>query len=61
MRGFLGLYKTLHMATPTVSQVLAPLEDQVAGALPGDKFQWTHKASQSFREAKDHLAKVSVL
>ena len=61
MRGFLGLYKTLHMATPAISQVLAPLEDQVAGALPGNKFQWTHEASQSFREAKDHLDKVSIL
>ena len=61
MRSFLGLYKTLHMATPAISQVLAPLEDQVAGALPGDKFKWTNKASQGFRQAKDHLEKVSTL
>ena len=61
MREFLDLYKTLHMATPAISEVLAPLEDQVAGALPGDKFQWTHKASQSFRESKDNLEKVSTL
>ena len=50
MRGFLGLYKTLHMATPAISQVLAPLEDQVAGELPGDKFRWTHKVSHKPHE-----------
>ena len=61
MRGFLGLYKTLHMATPAISQVLVPLEEEVAGALPGDKFQWTHKATQRFCKAKSHLDKVSSL
>ena len=31
LRSFLGLYKTLHMATLALSQVLAPLEDAVVG------------------------------
>ena len=31
LRSFICLYKTLHMATPAISRVLAPLEDAVAG------------------------------
>ena len=31
LRSFIGLYKTLHMATPATSWMLAPLEEEVAG------------------------------
>ena len=34
LQSFLGLYKTLQMATPGISRVLAPLKEAVAGKTP---------------------------
>ena len=42
MRSFLGLYKTLQMATPGISCVLAPLEEEVAGKNSNDLISWTN-------------------
>ena len=52
LRSYIGLYKTLQMATPGVSRVLAPLEEAVAGKESKDIIDWTHSLSQRFREAK---------
>ena len=55
MRSFLGLYKTLQMATPGVSRVLAPLEEVVAGKNSNDPIEWTVQLSNRFKEAKSHI------
>ena len=50
MRSFIGLYKTLHMATPAMSRFITPLEDTIQGLQSADKYMWNHAASQRFRE-----------
>ena len=52
MRSFIGLYKTLHIATPAMARFVTPPEDTVQGLQSKDKFEWNHTASQRFREAK---------
>ena len=54
-RSFLGLYKTLQMATPGVSRVLHPLEEAVAGKNSNDPLVSTHSLLQRFKEAKSHI------
>ena len=61
MRSFLGLYKTIHMATPKLSHVLAPLEESVAGKDSKDPYMWTHSLTQQFREAKEHINNTHTL
>ena len=55
MRSFIGLYKTLHIATPNMTRFITPLEDTVQGLHSKDKYEWSHAASQRFREAKSHV------
>ena len=55
MRSFIGLYKTLHIATPNMTRFITPLEDTVQGLQSKDKYVWSHAASQRFREAKSHV------
>merc|ERR1711867_351277 len=55
MRSFVGLYKTLHIATPAMLRFITPLEDTVQGLQSKDKYVWDHAASQRFREAKSHI------
>ena len=55
MRSFIGLYKTLHMATPAMSRFITPLEDTIQGLQSSDPYVWNHSASQRFREAKSHI------
>ena len=61
MRSFLGLYKTLHMATPNISALLSPLEEAVAGKESGEIFTWTHDLAQRFREAKNNIKNIHTL
>ena len=55
MRSFIGLYKTLHIATPNMTRFITPLQDTVQGLQSRDKYEWSHAASQRFREAKTHV------
>ena len=61
MRSFIGLYKTLHMATPAMSRFVTPLEDKIKGLQSNDKLVWDHSTSQRFREAKSHIQTVHTL
>ena len=61
MRSFLGLFKTLQMATPAVSRVLAPLEEAVAGRDSKEDIDWNRSLSQRFREAKSHVRNVHTI
>ena len=55
MRSFIGLYKTLHMATPAMARFVTPLKNTVQGLQSQDKYEWNHAATQRFREAKTHI------
>ena len=58
---FIGLYKTLHMATPATSHILSPLEEAVAGKDSNPFLDWNHSLTQWFREAKSHLKNTQSL
>ena len=61
MRSFIGLYKTLCMATPAMSRFITLLEDSVQGLQSTDSYVWNHSASQQFREAKSHIQNTHTL
>ena len=61
MRSWLGLYKTLHIATPKITAILDPFETAVAGKESKDAFEWTHELSQQFRIAKNHVKNMKEL
>ena len=61
MRSFIGLYKTLHFATPALSRLITPLEDTIAGMASSDPYIWNHSSSQRFWEAKSHIERVHTL
>ena len=61
MRSWIGLYKTLHIATPQISSILDPFETEVAGKDSTDNFNWNPKLSQEFRVAKNHVDKMKAL
>ena len=53
MRSWVGLFKTLHMATPRIAHILPPFEEATAGKESQDNFLWTHQLEQKFRQAKN--------
>ena len=61
MRSWLGLYKTLYIATPNITAILNPFEQATAGKDTKDPFEWTHELSQKFREAKNHVKNIQTL
>ena len=61
MRSFLGLYKTLHITTPAMSRILAPLKESVAGKESKDPYIWTHSLTQRFKEAQSHINNAHTL
>ena len=58
MRSWLGLFKTLHMATPEIHLILAPFEQAVAGRDTSEKFTWNHELESAFREAKNKVDSI---
>jgi hypothetical protein len=61
MRSWLGLYKTLHIATPIITAMMEPFETAVAGKDTGERFPWTHELAQQFRKAKNHVQNMKTL
>ena len=61
MRSWFGLFKTLHIATPDISNILSPFEKAVAGKESKDDFEWTHELESKFRHAKEHINKLVTL
>ena len=55
MRSWVGLFKTLHIATPHISNILSPFEEAVAGKDSKDSFRWDFELEKRFREAKESL------
>ena len=61
MRSWVGLFKTLHMATPQISTILAPFEEATAGKESNETFNWTHNLEKTFRQAKERIDKLVTL
>ena len=61
LHSFVGLYKILHMATPATSQILVPLEEEVASKDSTNRVNWTDTLAQRFREAKAHIKNTQTL
>ena len=61
MRSWVGLFKTLHIVTPRISEILSPFEAATAGKESKDSLIWTHELESQFREAKEHIDKLVTL
>ena len=61
MRSWVGLYKTLHIATPKITSMLEPFETASAGKDTKDRFEWNHELEQQFRLAKNHVQNMKTL
>ena len=61
MRSWLGLYKTLRIATSHIANILDPLEKAVADKESNEPFPWTHELEMRFREAKSEIQNMHTL
>ena len=57
LRSWIGLFKTLHIVTPKIAEILAPFETETAGKDSKDSVFWTHELERMFRKAKSHVNK----
>ena len=57
MRSWIGLFKTLHIVTPNITEILEPFEIETAGKDTKDVFHWTHELEILFKRAKDQVKK----
>ena len=61
VRSWIGLYKTLRIATPHIASILDPLEQAVADRESSEDFAWTHELEMRFREAKSAVQTMHTL
>ena len=61
MRSWIGLFKTLHIATPNLATMLSPFEEITAGQSSNDQFTWTYSLEQAFKAAKTKLKQLVTL
>ena len=61
MRSWVGLFKTLHIVTPQISQLLSPFDVATSSKDTKDSFEWTFELEKRFREAKDTINKLVTL
>ena len=61
MRSWVGLYKTLLIATPQLAQVMDPFDQETASKESREKILWTDQLSAAFRSAKAHIDNVKEL
>ena len=57
MRSWIGLFKTLHIVTPKIADILSPFEAETAGRDSKEPFKWTYELEILFKKAKDHVKK----
>lgn len=55
MRSWIGLFKTLHIVTPQIAQILAPFETATAGRDSKDNFEWNFELERMFKQAKESI------
>ena len=61
MRSWVGLFKTLHIVTPNITEMLEPFEGATAGKDSKETFQWTQELQQRFREAQNNISRMLTL
>ena len=60
-RRWLGLYKTLYMATSNITGFLNPFDAATSGKDAKDKFEWTHELTKKFREGNNQINNMQTL
>ena len=58
---WVGLYKTLLIATPQLAQIMDPFDQETASKESREKVTWTDPLSAAFRAAKNHIDNVQEL
>jgi len=61
MRSWIGLYKTLLIATPNLATIMDPFDQETASKDSKDKVQWTTDLATAFRDAKNHIDSIKEL
>ena len=61
MRSWVGLFKTLHIVTPQIAEILSPFESSTAGKESKEDFVWNYDLEKKFREAKENINKLITL
>ena len=52
MRNWIGLFKTLHIVTPKIADILSPFEAERAGRDSKEPFKWTYELEILFKKQK---------
>ena len=61
LRSWVGLYKTLLIATPNLATIMDPFDKETAAKDSRDKILWTSHLAHAFREAKNHIDNIKEL
>ena len=61
LRSWVGLYKTLLIATPQLAQIMDPFDQETASKESRDPVTWTDQLSAAFKTAKNHIDNVQEL
>ena len=61
LRSWVGLYKTLLIATLNLATIMDPFDKETAAKDSRDKILWTSHLAHAFREAKNHIDNIKEL
>ena len=61
LRSWIGLYKTLLIATPNLATILDPFDQETANKDSREKVTWTTQLASAFATAKNHIDNIKEL
>jgi hypothetical protein len=61
LRSWVGLYKTLLIATPNLATIMDPFDKEAANKESKDRVDWTPDLATAFRDAKNHIDNIKEL
>jgi len=61
LRSWIGLYKTLLIATPNLANIMDPFDQETANKESREKVTWTTELACAFRDAKNHIDTIREL
>lgn len=61
LRSFIGSFKFLSRVLKSYSEVLSPLEEEIAGRSKAEKIKWTDSLLSDFKRAQSHLSTNDVI
>jgi hypothetical protein len=61
LRSWVGLYKTLLIATPNLATIMDPFDQEAANKESKEKVTWSTHLANAFREAKNHIDTIKDL